>query len=109
MSCCSIQIVFTANYRIVNLFGFKDKLPSSLRSKIVYFFKYNRCNSIYIGVTKRHQKVRFSKHIGSLPRTGKALTPTLVNASKIQEHILMNQHTDMLDDFSTLSMGGNNE
>ena len=36
MPCCSIQKAFTTNYRIVNLFRFKDKLPSSLRSKIVF-------------------------------------------------------------------------
>ena len=38
ISWCSIQIVFTINYRTGNLFRFKDKLPSSLRSKIVCFF-----------------------------------------------------------------------
>ena len=43
-------MVFTTNYRIGNLFRFKDKLPSSLRSKIVYFFKYSRCNSTYVGL-----------------------------------------------------------
>ena len=34
---------------------------------------------------------------------------TLVNASKIKEHIFMNQHTGTLDDFTTMSMGGDNE
>ena len=56
-------------------------------------------------VLKRHQNVRFSEHIGFSLRTGKAL----VNASKIKGHVLMNQHTGMLDDFATLSMGGDNE
>ena len=54
MPCCSIQMVFTTNCRIGNFFRFKDKLPSSLRSKIVYFFKCSRCNSTYVRVTKRH-------------------------------------------------------
>ena len=43
-------MVFTTNYRIGNLFRFKDKLPSSLTSKIVYFFKCSRCNSTYVGL-----------------------------------------------------------
>ena len=107
--CCSIQRAFTINCGIGNLSRFKDKLPSSLRSKIVHFFKCSRCNSTYIGVTKRHQKVRFSEHIGISPRTSKALKPTSVNASKIKEHILMNQHTGMLYDFIILLMRDVNE
>ena len=35
--CCSIQIIFTSNYRIGNLFRFKNKFPSSRRIKIVHF------------------------------------------------------------------------
>ena len=48
--------------------------------------------------------MRFSECTGISPRTGKALKP----ASKIKEHILMNQHTGMLDDFTTL-LGDDNE
>ena len=59
--CCSIQIVFTTNYRIGNLFRFKS--PSSLRFKIVNIFKCSRSNSTYVGVTKREEKVWFSEHI----------------------------------------------
>ena len=108
MPCYNIQIVFTTDYRIGNLFRFKDKFSSSLRSKIVYLFICSRCNSTYVNATKRHQKVRFSEQIGISPRTGKALKPTLVNALKVQEQILMNQHTGMLDDFTILAMGSDN-
>ena len=38
-----------------------------------------------------------------------ALKPTLVNASKIKDHILMNQHTGILDDFTKLVKGGDNK
>lgn len=44
------------------------------------FFKCSRCKSTYVCVTKRRQKVCFS------------------------EHILMNPHTGMLDDLTTLSV-----
>ena len=109
MPCYNTQIVFATDYRIGNLFRFKDKFSSSLRSKIVYLFICSRCNSTYVNATKRHQKVRFSEQIGISPRTGKALKPTLVNASKVQEQILMNQHTGTLDDFTILAMGSDNE
>ena len=75
----------------------------------MYLFICSRCNSTYVNATKRHQKVRFSEQIGISPRTGKALKPTLVNASKVQEQILMNQHTGTLDDFTILAMGSDNE
>ena len=33
----------------------------------------------------------------------------MANALKIKDHILMNQQTGLLDSFTTLSMGGDNE
>ena len=90
------------------MFRFKDSLPKSLRSKIVYLYKCSSCNATYIGNTKRHQKVRFSEHIGVSPRTNNLLKPTLINASKIKEHIVTNQHKGTLEDFTILSIGGHN-
>ena len=75
----------------------------------MYIYKCSWYNSTYIGATKRHQKVGFSKHIGSSWRTGKALKSALANASKIKDHILMNQQTGLLDNFTALWMGGDNE
>ena len=75
---------------------------------MIYIFKCSSCNATYIGNTKRHQKVRFSEHIGVSPRTGKMIKPTLVNASKVKEHIIQNQHKCNLEDFKVLSIGGHN-
>ena len=88
MPWCSIQIDSTKNYRIGNLFRFKYKLPSSLKSKILYFFPnaVDTNNSTYVGFSKL-QKVRFSEYIRISPRFCKALKATFANASTIEEHI----------------------
>lgn len=76
----------------------------------MYFFKCSRCNFTLAGVRKNQQKVRFLEHTGISSRTGKTVIPALVvNVSKINKHILMNQHTAMVDDFATLSMRGDKE
>jgi len=103
-----IQVIFTVPYKMGNMFRFKDRLPESISSCVVYFFKCSSCNATYVGQTRRHQKVRFSEHAGISARTGKSLKPTLVNASSIKEHAIRNQHkVEINNDFTILSKGGN--
>ena len=103
---CELKVIFTTSYRLGNMFRFKDRLPETLKSKLVYSFKCRSCNASYIGQTSRHHKVRVSEHLGLSPRTGKKLQPSLINASKIKEHILCNLHEVNDDDFKILSTGG---
>ena len=44
------------------------------RSKILYRFTCNGCNSIYIGKTKRYFLIRAFEHLGASLRTGKKYT-----------------------------------
>ena len=55
-------IIFTKNVfyiktAISNFFTFKDKIPSFLRSGIVYRFQCGSCNATYYGKTKRYFNV----------------------------------------------------
>ena len=60
-----------------------------LRSKILYRFTCNGCNSIYIGKTKRHFLVRAYEHLGISLKTGNKFTynPNNDNNSGILDHI----------------------
>ena len=60
-----------------------------LRSKILYSYTCDGCNSIYIGKSKRHFAVRAHEHLGLSFRTGNELkyTPGSSNNSGILEHI----------------------
>ena len=69
-----ISVVWSSGRKLCSFFAFKDKLPVHLRSKILYRFTCDGCNSIYIGKSKRHFLVRAFEHLGKSIKTGKAFT-----------------------------------
>ena len=54
---CNLKVVFTSTRRLSNCFSFKDRIPKSILSGLVYQFKCSDCNVTYYGKTKRHFKV----------------------------------------------------
>ena len=104
-----LNVIFTTSYRISNMFRFKDRFPDSILSHFVYQFKCGSCTASYVGQTSRHQKVRFCEHSGVSPRTGKVLAASLINASKIKEHKLLNHHQVEKENFKVLSIGGSTD
>ena len=71
-----------------------------LYSNLVYKFKYNICNDIYYGKTKRHFKVRACEHLGITPLTEKKVKSP--NESAVFDHIVHLDHNASFDDFETL-------
>ena len=69
-----ISVVWSSGRMIRSFFPFKERLPMHLRSKILYRFKCDGCNSIYIGKSKRHFLVRAYEHLGKSYKTGKEFT-----------------------------------
>ena len=67
------NFVYRASTRLRSLFAFKDNIPSYLRSGLIYKYTCDSCKAIYIGETGRHQKTRFSEHIGISARTEKIM------------------------------------
>ena len=84
-----ITIIWNSPRKIRNLFSFKDRLPMRLRSKFLYRYVCDGCNSVYIGKSKRHFLVRAYEHLGLSLRTGKKFTynPSHNNNSGILDHI----------------------
>ena len=84
-----VCIIWNSPRKLRTLFTFKDRLPMRLRSKILYRYTCNRCNSIYLGKTKRHFLVRAYEHLGLSIRTGKQFTynPNNDNNSTILDHL----------------------
>ena len=41
--------MFNSNNRLRNFFGFKDKIPLSVRSHVLYRYTCDCCNAVYIG------------------------------------------------------------
>ena len=88
---CNVRFVFQTKCKISNFFTFKDKIPSFLRSGIVYKFQCGSCNATYYGKTKRHFKVRMCEHLGISALTGKKVKGD--DDSAIKEHLLFCIHT----------------
>ena len=57
---------------------FKDKIPSFLRSDIVYKFQCGSCNVTYYGKNKRPFKIRMSKILGISALTGKRVKVMMI-------------------------------
>ena len=55
----------------INLFTFKDRIPSFFRSGIAYKFQSGGCNLTSYCKTKRHFRVRMCQQLGISPLTGK--------------------------------------
>ena len=66
-----LNVIYRASTRLRTLFTFKDKIPTYIRSGLIYKYTCNSCNAVYIGETGRHQKTRFCEHMGISPLTGK--------------------------------------
>ena len=62
------------------MFPFKDYVPKSVRSNIVYKYDCGICHSTYIGETTRHYNTRIAEHKGVSPLTGAPM-------SKVNSHI----------------------
>ena len=99
-----LNVVFRSSNRIRNSFRFKDQTPKYMNSKVIYKFKCNICNDVYIGETKRHFLVRGYEHLGKSILTEKNLKYTEKDATAIRKHCHNHGHTA---DTSCFSLAGN--
>ena len=66
-------------------FKFKDSLPPTMRSNVVYLYNCPKCQlGTYVGCTERTLKVRMDGHRGVSHRTG--ITLSVKEQSSIRNH-----------------------
>ena len=68
-----LEMVFRTTQRMPSCFRFKDAIPRSLLSGIIYEYKCPRCISRYIGSTYRYWEKRLEEHLHISSITGKPL------------------------------------
>ena len=68
-----IKIVFKSSNRLSSYFHFKDTIPKSLMSGVIYKYTCAVCNHCYIGSTKRYWEKRLEEHVHVSALTGKQL------------------------------------
>ena len=96
-----IRCIFRPMQRLSNFFRFKDRIPLSLRSRIVYTYKCQCCNALHVGETVRHFHKHISEHMGISDSTGKPLSKPPF--SNIRDYHQSSGHPISPDDFSILS------
>ena len=100
-NCCKIQVIFRSQRRLKRLFSFKDRLPTSLQSYVIYRYTCRTCNSSYIGKTDRHQNVRWCEHLKITPLTRRP-SMSKSNTTAVHEHISATNHQGDLSDFEVI-------
>ena len=86
----NLNLIFTNNFSIKSFFPYKDKIPTSVLSNVVYKYTCEQCNATYYGETTRHLYTRINEHKGLSSRTGKPLiNPPF---SSIRDHSLLYGH-----------------
>ena len=97
-----LKLIFISRSQctIGSYFRFKDKLPISFASSVIYKYSCSHCPATYIGETRKQFEVRICQHKGLSFRTGKPLSE--IN-SKIYDHFFEHSHQINSDNFSILS------
>ena len=99
----SISVIFRPSRRISSLFSFKDRLPLSLRSYVIYKFTSRCCQASYVGETCRLIHTGISEHICISTYAGKALSHTTL--SSVLPNKKQTGHDVACENFSILSSG----
>ena len=70
---CDLKIIFKTGTKMSSYFKFKDTLPKSLRSGVIYQFNCAKCNLSYVGSTWRFWERRLQEHLHISALTGEPL------------------------------------
>ena len=97
---CNLQVVFKTGSKMSSYFKFKDSLPESLRSGVIYHFKCAKCNLSYVGCTWRFWETRLQEHLHISALTGKPLSGCQIFAP--MQHARACQYHLKRDDFTII-------
>ena len=98
--------VFTNSLTIGSFFRYKDVIPTSLVSNVIYEFMCSSCKARYIGETRRNLTYRIAEHKGLSPRTNKQISNPSFSAVRAHAHEL--DHPFSKQDFRLLHRADSN-
>ena len=100
-----IKLIFINRYTIGSFFNYKDKIPTCLRSSLVYEYSCAQCASRYVGSTCRNLYQRVAEHVGVSYRTNHPLSNP--SQSAIRKHTEKCGNSIELENFKILSNSQN--
>ena len=95
------NIILVNNFRIGSFFPYKDKLPKSMQSSLIYKFSCAQCVSEYVGSTTRALYMRIAEHASKSHHTNNPLSSPPY--SSIRDHAEQNGSPITIDQFSKLN------
>ena len=98
---CKLKIIFRSQRRLKTLFHFKDRIPLSLQSYVLYRYTCGTCNCAYIGKTDRHCHIRWCEHLKITP-TRKRPSKNKQESTAIHQHTTSTEHPASLEDFEII-------
>ena len=101
---CKLRIIFSSKTRLSNFFKFKDTMPASLQSHLVYKIQCAECNLCYIGLLERHFKVRSYDHLGMSISTNKPIKGV---QTSMKTHWRENNHHITMDSIKVIARAEN--
>ena len=99
----SIRFVFRPTCRLSDFFPFKGRIPSAMRSHVVYKYKCQCCGALYVGQTRRNIHTRISEHMGVSSKTGNKLSVSQMSAVLTHHHL--SKHAISDSNFTILTSG----
>ena len=100
-----LRLIFTNKFSVGSLFKFKESLPTSLCSGVIYTYKCTLCNECYTGSTTRQLQCRIAEHMGRSVRTNRHLKGNPVSA--IYDHAFKHGHAISKDNFKIIDRHNN--
>ena len=100
-----VNVIFNSSNKIRNAFHFEDIILTFMNSKLVYKFKCNICNDVYVGGTKRHLLLRQYEDLGKSFLNEKLSKYNDKDATAIRDHCHQNNQQA---DSSCYTLIGNN-
>ena len=100
-----LKLIFTNKLSVGSLFKYKESLPASLRSGVIYSYQCALCNECYTGSTTRQLQCRIAEHMGRSVRTGRHLSKSPISA--IYDHSFKSGHAISKDNFKIIDRHDN--
>jgi hypothetical protein len=97
----NVRICFRNQFNISSFFRLKDRIPSLVRSDVVYWYQCGQCNATYCGETTRHLHTRISEHRGISARTNRTVASP--PNSNIRDHSLLLDHPIHVENFKIIA------